>query len=174
MLVPAILQILLFLVATIFSTDVVDISGSKVDELRNPKLFYVSTTVSTVSVTTRCYFGNGQGNNPPDAIPRCCYAALDGATNPGTFCGARRRRLVEDMPNGWMDESPRDIAEREIDFSRNERPQDIEEEGHSRDAKLMLYWVTTTSTTTSYTSTSTLATINCTPDNWTMLACSAG
>ena len=88
--------------------------------------------------------------------------------------------------------SPRDIAEREDDFSRNERyvsiqyacysyviytsPQDIgeEEDEHHRDAKLMLYWVTTTSTTTSYTSTSTLATINCTPNDWTMLACSAG
>merc|ERR1719422_2217186 len=176
MLVPAILHILLLPVATIFSTDVVDISGSKVEELRNPRLFYVSTTVSTVSVTTRCYFGNGQGNNPPDAIPRCCYAALDDTTSPGTFCGARRRRLVmEDMPDGWMDE--RDIAEREVDFSRNESPQDIgeeEEEEHSRDAKLMLYWVTTTSTTTSYTSTSTLATISCTPNGWTMLACSAG
>merc|ERR1719145_387290 len=164
MLVPAILHILLLPVATIFSTDVVDISGSKVEELRNPRLFYVSTTVSTVSVTTRCYFGNGQGNNPPDAIPRCCYAALDGTTSPGTFCGARRRRLVmEDMPDGWMDESPRDIAEGEE-----------EEEEHSRDAKLMLYWVTTTSTTTSYTSTSTLATLNCTPSGWTMTSCITG
>merc|ERR1712117_140075 len=177
MLVPAILHILLLPVATIFSTDVVDISGSKVDELRNPRLFYVSTTVSTVSVTTRCYFGNGQGNNPPDAIPRCCYAALDGTTSPGTFCGARRRRLVmEDMPDGWMDESSRDIAEQDVDFSHNESPQDIgeEEEEHSRDAKLMLYWVTTTSTTTTYTSTSTLATVNCTPEDWTMLSCTAG
>merc|ERR1712117_938024 len=156
MLVPAILHILLLPVATIFSTDVVDISGSKVDEHRNPRLFYVSTTVSTVSATTRCYFGNGQANNPPDAIPRCCYAALDGTTSPGTFCGRRRRRFVEDMPDEWMD--VRDIAEREDDFSRDESPQDIgeeEEDEHHRDAKLMLYWVTTTSTTTSYTSTST-------------------
>merc|ERR1719266_950790 len=101
MLVPALLSIL-FLVETAFSTDVVDLSGSKVDELRNPRLFYVSTTVSTVSVTTRCYFGNGQANNPPDAIPRCCYAALDGTTQELFVAG-----VVDDLwricpMNGWM------------------------------------------------------------------------
>ena len=49
-----------------------------------------------------------------------------------------------------------------------------EDEDPSRDAKMMLYWVTTTSTTTTYKHTSTLATLNCTPNGWTMYSCTAG
>merc|ERR1719323_3012924 len=164
MLVPVLLPIL-FLVETAFSTDVVEIRGSQVEvEERNPKLFYVSTTVSTVSATARCYQGVGGGLNPPTGMPVCCYAGLDG-TNPGTSCRRRRRRFVADgpaaVPDGCFDESPQAILEEE-------------EEEHSRDAKLMLYWVTTTSTTTTYTSTSTLATLNCTPSGWTMTSCITG
>ena len=76
-------------------------------EERNPKLFYVSTTVSTVSATARCYQGVGGGLNPPTGMPVCCYAGLDG-TNPGTSCRRRRRRFVADdpaaVPDGWFDE----------------------------------------------------------------------
>ena len=76
-------------------------------EERNPKLFYVSTTVSTVSATARCYQGVGGGLNPPTGMPVCCYAGLDG-TNPGTSCRRRRRRFVQDdpaaVPDGWFDE----------------------------------------------------------------------
>ena len=40
-----------------------------------------------------------------------------------------------------------------------------------RDAKMLLYWVTTTSTTTSYTATSTLATLDCVPNGFSLSRC---
>merc|ERR1719150_2125921 len=180
MLVPAILPILL-LPATALGEDAVEVRDSVGIE-RNPKLFYVSTTVTTISTTTRCMiaFNNNVANGAvgagsPLALATCCYAAFRGVQ------GCRKKRqILEDEPamglQRWIDDSPRDIAEQEDDLFPNESPQDIgeEEEEHSRDAKLMLYWVTTTSTTTTYTSTSTLATVNCTPEDWTMLSCTAG
>merc|ERR1712115_121815 len=178
--VPAILPILL-LPATALGEDAVEVRDSVGIE-RNPKLFYVSTTVMTISTTTRCMIASNNNVNQgtvaagtPLALATCCYAAFRGVQG----C-RKKRRSLEDEPamglHGWIDESPRDIAEQEDDHFPNESPQDIgeEEEEHSRDAKLMLYWVTTTSTTTTYTSTSTLATVNCTPEDWTMLSCTAG
>merc|ERR1712198_693106 len=45
---------------------------------------------------------------------------------------------------------------------------DSKEANVERDAKMMLYWATTT---TSYTATSTLATLQCIPGGWEMSAC---
>ena len=48
-----------------------------------------------------------------------------------------------------------------------------EEEQKKRDARFLLYWATSTVTTTStsYTSTSTLASIECTPSSFTISQC---
>ena len=40
-----------------------------------------------------------------------------------------------------------------------------------RDARFFLFWATSTSTTTSYTSTSTLASLECTPSGYTLSQC---
>merc|ERR1719391_62009 len=154
---------LLLITSTLF-TAAVELSDTLLSE-RNPKLFYVSTTVSTISLTTRCYIKTGSTTHSV-ALPSCLYASPTNG-NPNGNTGRRRRRmlpdepaLVPDKPSAWIDDSS--------------PAEDLEEEGdQSRDARLMLYWVTTTSTTTTYTSTSTLATLNCTPNGWTMYSCSA-
>ena len=60
-------------------------------------------------------------------------------------------------------------------FSQLDGEEEIVEQAHchesTRDAKMMLYWVTTTTTTTSYTATSTLATLACIPGGWDMSVC---
>ena len=52
--------------------------------------------------------------------------------------------------------------------------EDMEENSMRREAKALLYWVTTTSTFTWYTSTSTIATIECTPSGFTISQCYSG
>ena len=49
--------------------------------------------------------------------------------------------------------------------------EDMEEDPMKRKAKALLYWMTTTSTFTWYTSTSTIASIECTPSGFTMAQC---
>ena len=49
--------------------------------------------------------------------------------------------------------------------------EDMEEDPMKRKAKALLYWMTTTSTFTWYTSTSTIATIECTPSGFTISRC---
>ena len=76
---------------------------------RNPKLFYVSTTVSTISLTTRCYIKTGSTTHSV-ALPSCLYASPTNG-NPNGNTGRRRRRmlpdepaLVPDKPSAWIDD----------------------------------------------------------------------
>merc|ERR1719249_450460 len=80
---------------------------------------------------------------PPPEL-RCYVASATVA------CKRKRRNLVSD----------------ELDSQLKSQEANVE-----RDAKMMLYWVTTTTTTTSYTATSTLATLQCIPGGWEMSAC---
>ena len=50
----------------------------------------------------------------------------------------------------------------------------IEDHSTGREARALLYWMTTTSTFTWYTSTSTIATIECTPSGFSVSSCYAG
>ena len=69
-----------------------------------------------------------------------------------------------------------------MDDSEEESLMDVDsldsgvDEEADRKAKFLLYWKTTTftSTTTSYTSTLSIATIECTPIGWTISQCPAG
>jgi hypothetical protein len=47
----------------------------------------------------------------------------------------------------------------------------LAEADHIRDAKFLVYWATSTSTSTSYTATSTIATVECTPASFTISVC---
>merc|ERR1712212_22654 len=135
------------------------VRGSFVTE-RNPRLFYVSSATSTSLATTQCYIANTDvcncangacnGNNINTACPTCAFQK-------------RRRRALPD------DVDQVDMTKYEDSFqSTIEDMEDTEENSMRREAKALLYWVTTTSTFTWYTSTSTIATIECTPSGFTI------
>merc|ERR1712062_553739 len=125
-----------------------EMSGSLRSGTRNPRLFYVSSTTSTSFATTLCY------------VP----------TNTGVAaCGKRKRRRT-------IEEKPKSLRAKHMHISRSQLDDwkiedDDREANMDRDARMMLYWVTTTMTTTSYTATSTLATIACTPSDWDIPTC---
>ena len=145
---------------------------------RNPRLFYVSSATSTSLATTLCYIadpnvcncagaGNCNANTINTACPACAFVD-----------GKRRRRAIPD------DVDQVDATEEEDSFERWEIIQmtklflvclstndDMEDNSMKREARAMLYWVTTTSTFTWYTSTSTIATIECTPSGFTVSRC---
>merc|ERR1719400_1856904 len=81
----------------------------------------------------------------------CYIASATGA------CKRKRRDLVAD------DSGSQFVKKRRIESG----PIVKEEDDTERDAKMLLYWVTTTS----YTATSTLATLACLPGGWEMPAC---
>ena len=62
----------------------------------------------------------------------------------------------------------------ECNTVEEEDPAEIEEgEKVDREGKFLLYWMTTTSTSTSYLSTVTLSSLECTPADFTMSNCSS-
>ena len=148
---------------------------------RNPRLFYVSSATSTSLATTQCYIANTDvcncdstgcnANRINTACPTCAFQE-----------GKRRRRALPD------DVDQVDMPKYEDSFQRWEIFQttenlmilflspieDMEENSMRREAKALLYWVTTTSTFTWYTSTSTIATIECTPSGFTISQCYSG
>ena len=129
---------------------------------REPKLFYVSysSTTSTVSTASICYFTS-------DAAP--------------VTCGRRRRRMAfaDDPINPTMADIDPSMAQQvpEQEFKRME--EQIEageaegEESSGREGRFLLYWLTTTttSTTTSFTATSSIGSIYCTPAGYTNVLC---
>merc|ERR1712018_314127 len=80
-----------------------------------------------------------------------CYIAS--ATGP---CKRKRRTLVSDDSESYNTNLAVVPS-----FARSVEKEEIAEK---REAKMFLYWVTTTSTTTSYTATSTFATLECVPN----------
>ena len=131
---------------------------------REPKLFYVSysSTTSTVSTASICYFTT-------NAAP--------------ITCGRRRRRMAfaDDPINPTMmddiDPSSRQQQVPEQEFKRIEEQIEAGEvegdESSGREGRFLLYWLTTTttSTTTSFTATSSIGSIACTPAGYTNVLC---
>jgi len=129
--------------------------------LRKERLFFVSTssTTSTVTTTSICY-----------------------VTDTGTIatCGRKKRRsidsLSEETEGKDQDLSPTRLYEDDKVDIENMEGEDLVESGMTdskRQGKFLLYWATTTlsSTTTSYTATSTLASLNCTPTSFSISQC---
>merc|ERR1711881_542145 len=135
---------------------------------RAARLFFVSTTTSTLSTTTVCYYTG------TSAITTTCSGKRKRAifTNPETGKDSQ----LEIAPKGVEREVIAEVEE-EFQAAAEEDVDDIEssqkdlDEDEVRDAKFLLYWATTSSTSTSYTSTSTIATINCTPASFTISEC---
>merc|ERR1712106_879594 len=115
---------------------------------RTPRLFLVSTsaTTSTLSTNTVCF--------------------TTGAAA-ATTCAKRKRSIVVEGAEG---------GELEISPSRSDMENDSGVVGSQREGRLangLLYWITTTttSTLTSFTSTITIATLECTPAGSTLSVC---
>merc|ERR1712210_251032 len=110
-----------------------ELSGSLRSITRNPRLFYVSTSTSTSSATTRCF--------------------IAAAT---TACKRKRRNLVADeLESQYSQTNIAVIPSRKFEgkgevADQLESQLDGEEENVERDAKMMLYWVTTTTNTNFY------------------------
>merc|ERR1711976_1130965 len=114
---------------------------------RNGRFFLVSTSTSTLSTTTVCY-----------------------VTSATATCGRKKRSIAEPVDDYDPDLiSP--VAHKDADEDDDELVDYGMKDVTNRDARFLLYWATSTSTTTSYTSPSTLATLECVPSSWTLSAC---
>merc|ERR1719244_559663 len=105
---------------------------------RAPRLFFVSSTTTTSTVSTSTY---------------CWYSGTNAIT---TTCTGRRKRSILAQPGEKLEllekisPAPLTTDEEEVESGLSES---------ERDGRFLLYWITTTSTstTTSFTGTSTIA-----------------
>merc|ERR1711890_57570 len=112
---------------------------------KSPRLFYVSTSASTTVISTAAL----------------CYISSD--TAPLQCPGRKKRRVVVDGETGLMvqpSQSGVETLESEDDRALIENSPHME-----RGGRLLLYWITTTSisSTTSYTTTWSISAVTCTP-----------
>merc|ERR1712154_234164 len=146
---------LLTCAAYITSTFAVEAEDVKVTPSRQPKLFFVSSssTTSSFSTSTVCFVSTATGF---------------------TTCKKRKRRnILADAIENYekvdiQPDSPFDkVSDAELE-SGSEDPATSR-----RDGRFLLYWLTTTSTstTTIFTATGTIATLACTPAGYTLSAC---
>merc|ERR1711997_845603 len=119
---------------------VVALFGSVVlseEVVRNPKLFFVSTSATTTTLQTAsiCYLSSGAAS---------------------TTCTGRKRRAITSFSEIETEVQPK---QDEVDSSLQEA------ESGDRDGRFLLYWITTTSisTSTSYTITYSVSSALCTP-----------
>merc|ERR1712183_66431 len=153
---------LLLLVSGLQLEDIANVKHGSETQKREPKLFYVSysSTTSTVATASVCYFTS-------DKAP--------------VTCGRRRRRMAfaDDPINPTMaDIDPsrqQQVSEQEFKQMEEQiEAGEVEgEESSGREGRFLLYWLTTTttSTTTSFTATSSIGSIYCTPAGYTNVLC---
>merc|ERR1712037_791741 len=114
--------------------------------------FFVSSTTSTISTTTICYVSSG--------TPSTAAA-----------CGKRKKRaLMVDAVTG------QDTAINFSGVTRTEQEESSPEvvstkDEQAREGKFLMYWMTTTSTSTTYTATTTISSLACTPSGFTISNC---
>ena len=140
----------------------VERKGFLISHCRGGKIFYVTTTssISTVSTATYCWVQETMS-----------FAPLT--------CGKKKRKkravkVISDKSGEDLDIQPSSILPEED--NREPESEVMSSQGEDRKGKFVNYWITTTftSTTTSYTSTLSIATIECTPIGWTISQCPAG
>ena len=146
---------LLFCMIMFSTTKALETEEEKMVPSRQPKLFWVSSsaTTSSVSTSTICFVSTATGF---------------------TTCKKRKRRniLADTITDEDVEIHPQST------LSKDDSDADIESGAEDpatsrRDGRFLLYWLTTTttSTTTIYTATGTLATLACTPAGYTVSAC---
>merc|ERR1711994_525833 len=146
----SIMNLLPVFISCVLSLAAAEVSGRQADtdNHRAGKLFFVATTVSTISTSTLCYTA---------------------AANLAACTGRRKRNINShwDQTDDILEITPvqpvLETADKRLDSGLKESEQE------ARDARFLLYYAT--STTTSYTGTSTLGTLDCTPSSFTLSAC---
>merc|ERR1711933_265755 len=127
---------------------------------RAGKIFYVTTTssISTVNTVTFCHV---------------LSSTADGLYT----CAARRRRALKFNTKSTNDNAGLISPSRSGEYKEDPENdlQSSHEEASEREGRFVKYWITTTftSTTTSYTATSSIGSIICTPNGWTYANCPA-
>merc|ERR1712071_521685 len=132
----------------------VSLSGSpKNENMRNPELFFVSSTTSTSLATTK----NNHSRNPKLFVSSttstslattiCWFSSLEVTLS---TCGKKRKRSIKTSAEDSF------LGDGISQADRSDRS-GFAEKDSERKAKFLLYWLTTTTTTTSFTATSTLA-----------------
>merc|ERR1712062_509229 len=116
---------------------------SEFEASRKPKLFYVTTKSSTSTISTFSI----------------CFVSSNAAA---TTCKRRKKRA-------GLNSDP--ILEQEPDITPSEVQSGLENEQEERNARFLVYWPTTTSFSTVYSATSTLASLTCTPANFPYSLC---
>ena len=135
--------------------------------VRQPKLFYVSSSTTTTTVKTVTF----------------CYHVLSTSVGTGgldpTHCGGKKKKRSIVNLIGENDEEEI-VASKVSGLSDYEEREKISEtqvmEGEEREAKFLNYWLTRTITNTllDFTATSKVGSIACTPAGWSMLSCLVG
>ena len=130
---------------------------------RNPRLYYVSTTTSALSTSSVCFVQFATGDQL-------------------LICGRKKRNIpaIDDKAPDMMDSehihpAPVDKLEEVIDDLSEVADVTSSKQIDSREEKFLNYWMTTTVTWTytSYTATSSIASVYCTPPTWTDANCPA-
>merc|ERR1712020_360235 len=124
------------------------------DVVRQPKLFFVSTssTTSTLQTLSICYIST--------AAPSACAGRKRRSISLEPVESKRRSISLDGMePEGAVQPS---TINREVD---GETLQGEASSNADRDGRFLLYWITTTSisTSTSFTTTYTISSVACTP-----------
>ena len=120
------------------------------DVVRKPKLFFVSTSATTSTLKTGSI----------------CYVSSKTAV---VSCGGRKRRSID---LGGVKEGGSAVEPSQARDAREatEVQPSLGASGQGRDGRFLLYWITTTSisTSTSFTSTITISSVQCTPTGATL------
>merc|ERR1712115_123626 len=147
------LSCVLVSVSAVELEDIADVTHGR---SREPKLFFVSSSSTTSSLSTSTV---------------CFKATATGAVT----CGKRKKRSM--VVNGISEADGEIQPQRSFDAEDNADPK-VESGAEDpttsdRDGRFLLYWLTTTSTstTTIYTGTSTIASLDCTPSGYTVKEC---
>merc|ERR1711988_104446 len=120
------------------------------------KFFFVSSTTTTSTLRTTTI----------------CWVSTNAAVN--AVCPGRKKRSIQSIRE-WDDETvaiksssvlTEDPAEKKASASTDLKSGLLEDEDKKREARFLLYWATSTSTTTS-----TLASLICTPSSFTISMC---
>merc|ERR1712126_435796 len=143
------LVVLSLLVVATVAADLADVKEGT-SGVRNPKLFLVSSTTVTLPTTTLCY----------------------SSSTAAAACGKRKKRaLVIASAAGDIAVTKSGAADSSQNMDAELTPgQEEAKEEYEREGKFLLYWKTTTST--SYTATTTISALACTPSGFTISNCS--